>query len=193
MTSLTRYTLRAAMIQDADPADNLRILNRALMARYTGDDPATAPPWPASSNGWGHPDRPARLRRPSPALVLRADGTAEFLSTRGGMLVGVLAAAQFVEVRTVLRPGDTLLLYTDGLTEARVGPGRNSTATKPCWSSPPRAPPRAAARSSTPSPACCATSATASTTTPRSSRSASPPPLILLPSISFTERTERPP
>jgi sigma-B regulation protein RsbU (phosphoserine phosphatase) len=59
-----------------------------------------------------------------PALVLRADGTAEFLSTRGGMLVGVLAAAQFVEVRTVLRPGDTLLLYTDGLTEARVGPGR---------------------------------------------------------------------
>ncbi len=27
------------MIQDADPVDDLSILNRALMERYTGDDP----------------------------------------------------------------------------------------------------------------------------------------------------------
>lgn len=40
------------------------------------------------------------------------------------MLVGVLPTAQFVEVTAVLRPGDTLMLYTDGLTEARVGPDR---------------------------------------------------------------------
>ncbi|WUU80233.1 SpoIIE family protein phosphatase [Streptomyces cellulosae] len=125
LTSLTRYTLRAAMIQDTDPADNLRILNRALMARYTGDDPryCTAVAGVFERVGDILTVRLASGGHP-PALVLRADGTAEFLNTRGGMLVGVLAAAQFVEVRTVLRPGDTLLLYTDGLTEARVGPGR---------------------------------------------------------------------
>jgi sigma-B regulation protein RsbU (phosphoserine phosphatase) len=36
----------------------------------------------------------------------------------------VLPVARFVPAAVVLEPGDTLLLYTDGLTEARVGPGR---------------------------------------------------------------------
>ncbi|MGW0078069.1 PP2C family protein-serine/threonine phosphatase [Streptomyces cellulosae] len=126
LTSLTRYTLRAAMIQDADPVDDLRILNRALMERYTGDDPryCTAVAGVFERVGDTLTVRLASGGHP-PALVLRTDGTAEFLSTRGGMLVGVLPTAQFVEVRTVLRPGDTLLLYTDGLTEARIGPGRD--------------------------------------------------------------------
>ncbi|MFI9417211.1 PP2C family protein-serine/threonine phosphatase [Streptomyces werraensis] len=125
LTSLTRYTLRAAMIQDADPVDDLRILNRALMERYTGDDPryCTAVAGVFERVGDTLNVRLASGGHP-PALVLRADGTAEYLSTRGGMLVGVLPTAQFVEASTVLRPGDTLLLYTDGLTEARVGPGR---------------------------------------------------------------------
>ncbi|MFK0058675.1 PP2C family protein-serine/threonine phosphatase [Streptomyces werraensis] len=125
LTSLTRYTLRAAMIQDADPVDDLRILNRALMERYTGDDPryCTAVAGVFERVGDELNVRLASGGHP-PALVLRADGTAEYLSTRGGMLVGVLPTAQFVEASTVLRPGDTLLLYTDGLTEARVGPGR---------------------------------------------------------------------
>ncbi|MBJ6636404.1 PP2C family protein-serine/threonine phosphatase [Streptomyces sp. SS10] len=125
LTSLTRYTLRAAMIQDADPVDDLRILNNALMARYSGDDPryCTAVAGVFERVGDTLEVRLASGGHP-PALVLRADGTAEFLNTRGGMLVGVLTSAQFVEVSTVLRPGDTLLLYTDGLTEARVGPDR---------------------------------------------------------------------
>ncbi|MET8898118.1 PP2C family protein-serine/threonine phosphatase [Streptomyces albogriseolus] len=125
LTSLTRYTLRAAMTQDADPAEDLRILNRALMERYTGDDPRYCT---AVAGVFEQVADTLRVRLASgghpPALVLRADGTAEYLSTRGGMLVGVLPTAQFVEVSAVLRPGDTLLLYTDGLTEARVGPGR---------------------------------------------------------------------
>ncbi|MGA5125664.1 PP2C family protein-serine/threonine phosphatase [Streptomyces pseudogriseolus] len=125
LTSLTRYTLRAAMIQDADPVDDLRILNRALMERYTGDDPryCTAVAGVFERVGDTLNVRLASGGHP-PALVLRADGTAEYLSTQGGMLVGVLPTAQFVEASTALRPGDTLLLYTDGLTEARVGPGR---------------------------------------------------------------------
>ncbi|MFF8031869.1 MULTISPECIES: PP2C family protein-serine/threonine phosphatase [unclassified Streptomyces] len=125
LTSLTRYTLRAAALHDADPVANLRMLNAALLDRYTGDDPryCTAVVGVLERAGdtlrvdlasGGHP----------PALVLRGDGRAEYLSTRGGMLVGAFAAAQFVPAHVTLHPGDTLLLYTDGLTEARTGPRR---------------------------------------------------------------------
>lgn len=62
-----------------------------------------------------------------PALVLRADGTADCLPTPGGLLVGgALPDARFTTADTVLGPGDTLLLYTGGLTEARTGEGRDS-------------------------------------------------------------------
>lgn len=59
-----------------------------------------------------------------PVLVLRADGMADYLPTPGGLLVGVLPGARFTTATTVLAPGDTLLLYTDGLTEARTGTDR---------------------------------------------------------------------
>ncbi|WP_081236562.1 PP2C family protein-serine/threonine phosphatase [Streptomyces viridosporus] len=125
LTSLTRYTLRAAALHDPDPVANLSILNTVLLDRYTGDDPryCTAVAGVLERAGdavhvhlasGGHP----------PALVLRGDGRVEHLSTRGGMLIGVLPSAQFVPARTTLHPGDTLLLYTDGLTEARTGDNR---------------------------------------------------------------------
>ncbi|KUN89078.1 serine/threonine protein phosphatase [Streptomyces bungoensis] len=56
-----------------------------------------------------------------PPLIVRADGTVEEVAT-GGNLVGVLPAVTTNTVRTVLEPGETCLLYTDGITEARGGP-----------------------------------------------------------------------
>jgi sigma-B regulation protein RsbU (phosphoserine phosphatase) len=50
--------------------------------------------------------------------VLRTDGTVEPLSTMGGQLIGLLPDPQFVRATTSLGRGETLLLYTDGLTEA---------------------------------------------------------------------------
>ncbi|MFF9815687.1 PP2C family protein-serine/threonine phosphatase [Streptomyces sp. NPDC014006] len=130
VTSLTRYTLRAAALHDPDPVSALSTLNKALHERYSSDgDPryctaifGTLEPGPEAGQvtvhlaSGGHP----------PAVVLRADGTAGFLPTPGGVLVGVLPSAPFTAATTVLGPGDTLLLYTDGLTEARIGDDRTS-------------------------------------------------------------------
>ncbi|MET4647799.1 sigma-B regulation protein RsbU (phosphoserine phosphatase) [Streptomyces atratus] len=125
VTSLTRYTLRAAALHDPDPVNVLTTLNTVLHERYTSGDTRYCTAIvgvlsPGSDHisvhlaSGGHPS----------ALIQRADGTARYLPTPGGMLIGVLPQAQFTPARTQLFPGDTLLLYTDGLTEARTGPER---------------------------------------------------------------------
>ncbi|MFJ4523568.1 PP2C family protein-serine/threonine phosphatase [Streptomyces sp. NPDC088810] len=122
VTSLVRYTLRTAALHGLDPEAVLSTLNAALLERYTGADPRYCTAVfgilePEGQNAGvllasgGHP----------PALLLRADGRAEYLRTPGGLLVGAFHDASFTTVRTALHPGDTLLLYTDGLTEARTG------------------------------------------------------------------------
>lgn len=53
----------------------------------------------------------------NPALLIRTDGQAEPL-TEGGVIMGILPGSEFHVKQVPLRPGDLLLLYTDGLTEA---------------------------------------------------------------------------
>lgn len=53
-----------------------------------------------------------------PALLLRANGEMEPLS-EGGLLLGVVPDAPFVSGRVTLRRGDVLLVYSDGILEAR--------------------------------------------------------------------------
>jgi serine phosphatase RsbU (regulator of sigma subunit) len=53
----------------------------------------------------------------NPPSVLRADGGKELLD-RGGLVIGIMPGAEYEEGHTVLRPGDDLVLYTDGITEA---------------------------------------------------------------------------
>ncbi|MFJ1910329.1 PP2C family protein-serine/threonine phosphatase [Streptomyces sp. NPDC088147] len=130
LTSLTRYTLRAAALHNPEPAAALTTLNSVLHERYAaGGDPryctvifGTIEPGADHSHtivrvaSGGHP----------PALVIPADGNARYLATPGGLLVGVLPAAPFSTAQITLAAGDTLLLYTDGLTEARTGPTREN-------------------------------------------------------------------
>ncbi|MFD1936857.1 SpoIIE family protein phosphatase [Nonomuraea mangrovi] len=124
VTSLIRYTLRAAAAYDPDPDTVLDTLNAALHSEYSADNPhyCTAifgiltPDGDAFSvtlAGGGHP----------PCLLLSADGTADYQPTTNGMLIGILPGATFTTRTIRLAPGDTLLLYTDGLTEARTGAG----------------------------------------------------------------------
>jgi len=60
----------------------------------------------------------ARAGHPYP-LVLRADGKSEFLAKVGGPPLGTGARYEYDEQSVTLAPGDTLLLYTDGLIERR--------------------------------------------------------------------------
>ncbi|SCF14565.1 Stage II sporulation protein E (SpoIIE) [Micromonospora coriariae] len=55
-----------------------------------------------------------------PPLVLRASGEVETVPLRG-MLIGVVPDPRVGEVTVRLAPGETCLLYSDGVTEARGG------------------------------------------------------------------------
>lgn len=125
LTSLTRYTLRAAAVNDADPVAVLHSLDTMLRREPDGNDPSRYCTVifgliTVQDNGFdvelatgGHP----------PPLLLRNDGDVQYVPTPGGQAVGMFTAPKFASTRIHLAPGDTLLLYTDGLTEARTGSG----------------------------------------------------------------------
>ena len=122
-TAAARYTLRAAAVGQPDPAAVLATLNTVLYQDYAAERHrhctvvfGVLTPGPDGFEvviaGGGHPA----------PLVLRADGRVQYQPTMGGTLIGILPAPRIVTRRLTLAPGDTLLLYTDGLTEARTGP-----------------------------------------------------------------------
>ena len=53
----------------------------------------------------------------NPPLLVRADGSVEQLK-EGGVMLGILPMARYLDARARLKPGDTLVLYSDGVTEA---------------------------------------------------------------------------
>jgi sigma-B regulation protein RsbU (phosphoserine phosphatase) len=53
-----------------------------------------------------------------PGMLVRADGTVDRLSA-GGAVLGVLPAAKYEQGQLPIHCGDRLVLYTDGITEAR--------------------------------------------------------------------------
>jgi len=58
----------------------------------------------------------------NPPLLLRADGRVQYL-LEGGVALGVLPDARYEERPVALHPGDVLLLYTDGVSEAELPSG----------------------------------------------------------------------
>ena len=119
MTALARYTVRAVAGRSPSPAATLAALNDELLrqrnpdrrfvttvlARFEPRPEAAARVVVASG---GHP----------PPLLLGADGVAEAIPCPGRCSASSpTRAARTDEVE--LAPGDTLVLYTDGVTEAR--------------------------------------------------------------------------
>ncbi|MFD5872029.1 PP2C family protein-serine/threonine phosphatase [Streptomyces sp. NPDC060322] len=119
LTGKIRNTLQALLPMADDHERMLRLLNGALLnSHHTRFATLVLASVQRAQNG-------VRLSltsagHPCP-LVVRADGSVEEVPTWGS-LVGVLPAIEAHTVKTVLRPGDTCLLYTDGFTEARGGP-----------------------------------------------------------------------
>lgn len=125
LTSLIRYTLRAAAAYEPGPAAVLGTLNAALHERYQQDDRSfcsaifgllrpDGDSFTLTFASGGHPD----------PLHIRADGTARYQAAPRSLLLGIMDDTTYTATTIRLRPGDTLLLYTDGLTEAQTPGGR---------------------------------------------------------------------
>ena len=54
----------------------------------------------------------------NPPLLVRPDGSSEYLQTTGGIALGVAPGTSYDERTTGLGPGDMVIMYTDGVTEA---------------------------------------------------------------------------
>jgi PAS domain S-box-containing protein len=118
ITGLARHTIRAIGQTTASPAEVLAFLNEALrrhsaVPSFCTVGCATIVPAP----GGGFTARTASGGHPFP-LVLRADGSLEEVEVMGTML-GVSDLPELVELEVALAPGDVLILYTDGVTDAR--------------------------------------------------------------------------
>jgi sigma-B regulation protein RsbU (phosphoserine phosphatase) len=124
LTSLTRYTLRAAAVDDGQPVGVLHTLDRVLKqdAYATRGWFCTVLFGVIDTQPWGF-DVEIASGGHSPPLLLRADGSAAYVPTEGGQAVGLFAEPTFSSARLTLSAGDTLVMYSDGLTEARTGDG----------------------------------------------------------------------
>jgi serine phosphatase RsbU (regulator of sigma subunit) len=121
VTALARYTLRADAVQHLWPAAVLQRLNSALLDQQQGDRFLTAAYATFRVTPGGMTGRLCCAGHP-PALVRRADGRVQQIDAPGPLL-GMFPEVQLADVRFRLAPGDVLLLYTDGATEARERPG----------------------------------------------------------------------
>ncbi|MFI5976152.1 PP2C family protein-serine/threonine phosphatase [Streptomyces sp. NPDC051452] len=118
VTALARYTLRAEATQHLSPAVVFQHLNSALLDQREGERFLTAVYATFRLTAGGLAGRLCTAGHP-PALIRRADGRIQEVG-RQGSLLGILPDIQLSDVRFRLAPGDALLLYTDGATEARA-------------------------------------------------------------------------
>lgn len=117
LSSVARHTVHAAAMQHSDPDYVLRMLNEALVRDTPDESFCTATCAHVHTN-----DHRAELMVASgghpPPLVRRNDGTVESLDA-DGMAVGLFEDPRSAATVVMLDPGDLLLVYTDGLSEAR--------------------------------------------------------------------------
>ena len=113
--AMTKFVFRSLAREHPEPSDFLRAANEVVVEEvqegkfvtmvYVTLDPESGELACASA---GHPD---------PRLV-RADGTVIEL-TASGLALGIATEQEYVEARERLEPGSAVVLFTDGVTEAR--------------------------------------------------------------------------
>jgi sigma-B regulation protein RsbU (phosphoserine phosphatase) len=116
VTALARHTIRAAAVRQPQPSAMLHTLNEVLLHHETDRFCTLALArlrrnprgWKVTVSRGGHP----------PPLLLHDAGSPVALG-QPGSLVGVFTAPRFTDSETQLEPGQAIVAYTDGVTEAR--------------------------------------------------------------------------
>jgi len=121
LTGLARHTLRAIALRDERPQDMLRFLNEALRRQSSEAAFCTVGLVRLDRAPGGFVGSLASGGHPYPLLV-RAGGRAEEVVVRGTLL-GVEAEPVIEPLELELAAGDTLVLYTDGVVDARNAAG----------------------------------------------------------------------
>ena len=115
LTAFTRHVLRTAAQLHDDPLDAVAFLNRQLFDRPGAGAVHALLRAAARARRRRRGDR--GLRRP-PAAVRGAPAGAPEPVGRWGTMLGAWTTAEFPRTTTTLAPGDLLVLYTDGVTDA---------------------------------------------------------------------------
>ncbi|MET0449570.1 MAG: SpoIIE family protein phosphatase [Aeromicrobium sp.] len=121
VTSFVRHSLRALAVQHDDPSQMIRALNSAMLAHESDRFCTLAvlrllkedDDWLVTISSGGHPL----------PLLVTADGEVSEIGAAGS-LVGVLTQPRLDDARYVLGIGDSLVIFTDGVTEARGEAGQ---------------------------------------------------------------------
>jgi integral membrane sensor domain MASE1 len=116
VTGLARYTLRTATLHQHSPSGVLAVLNDALHQHRAPHEFCTVAYARLDAGDGGFRLTFASGGHPLP-LLLRPDGTVESVGTHG-LVLGAVAHPRLVDTTVELHPGDCVLVYTDGLTDA---------------------------------------------------------------------------
>ncbi len=118
VTALARHTLRAVSFGMTSPSQALLAFNDALLAHESDRFctvlllrlHADAGGWSATLSAGGHP-----------LPLLRSEAGTPVAFGEPGMVLGLFPEPALHDASVRLQPGDTLVLYTDGVTEGRHG------------------------------------------------------------------------
>jgi serine phosphatase RsbU (regulator of sigma subunit) len=116
VTALARHTLRAAAMSGQSLQEMLGTLHQALRLQPPGSDLCTAC-LVTMEYASGHTRLTVALAGHPPPLIIDPDGAARQIG-QPGTLLGVLDPIDITETQAEMQPGETLLLYTDGVPDA---------------------------------------------------------------------------
>ena len=118
VTALARHTIRAAAVNSSKPSEILKVVNEVLL-RHDSDRFCTIGlmrlrqtdgTWVAEVASAGHP-----------LPLIWDEASAPRPVGEAGTLLGVVPQVDVVDAHLILRSGDAIVFYTDGVTEARAG------------------------------------------------------------------------
>jgi sigma-B regulation protein RsbU (phosphoserine phosphatase) len=121
VAAMVQATLHDCAGNSAGPGDLLQMLNRRLCEKRIEGSFVTA--FMGFYDASTRKLRYASAGHPAPLVPSFAGRQTRFLDAAGGLPLGIIESASFDETAIELFPGQTLLLYTDGISEARSPEG----------------------------------------------------------------------